>query len=174
MPRKIDIELTSARPDGSWTWRVSGARQPKGVLDGTLLPPGAKVGDVVRAEAEFELDGTTITSVAPPPGKRPEPERLELLTDAHPFEGVTTSLVPKSARPRRDDERGPRRDRGERGARDDRGPRTDRPDRPARPDRPGGRPGPRREGAGGREFGGGGRGRGPRDRTAAGGPEGGT
>src|SRR5579864_9300322 len=141
MPRRIDIELTSARPDGSWTWRVSGARQPKGVLDGSLLPPGAKVGDVLRAEAESELDGTTVLSVAQPPGKRPDPERLELLTASRPFEGVTTSLVPKSTRPRRDhDDRGPRRDRGERGPRGDRegrGPRTDRPE---------GRPGPRREG----------------------------
>ena len=102
MPRRIDIELTSARPDGSWTWRVSGAKQPKGVLDGGLLPAGAKVGDVLRAEAEFELDGTTITSVTPPPGKRPEPERLELLSDSRPFVGVTTSLVPKGSRPRRE------------------------------------------------------------------------
>src|SRR5579862_698827 len=127
MPRKIDIELTSARPDGSWTWRVSGAKQPKGVLDGGLLPAGAKVGDVLRADAEFELEGTQITSVAAAPGKRPEPERLRLLSDSQPFEGVTTSLVPKTARPRRDrDDRGPRRDRAE-----GRGP---------RPERPGGRP----------------------------------
>src|SRR5579863_665006 len=156
MPRRIDIELTSARPDGSWTWRVSGARQPKGVLDGSLLPAGAKVGDVLRAEAESELDGTTILSVAQPPGKRPDPERLELLTDARPFEGVTTSLVPKSTRPRRDhDDRGPRRDRGERGPRGDRearGPRTDRPE---------GRPGPRRDG--GSDLADGGRRRLPRD-----------
>ena len=41
MPRRIDIELTSARPDGSWTWRVAGAKQPKGVLEGTLLPAAA-------------------------------------------------------------------------------------------------------------------------------------
>jgi hypothetical protein len=127
MPRKIEIELTSTRPDGSWTWRVSGAKQPKGVLDGGLLPAGAKVGDLLRAEAEFELDGTQITSVSPPPGKRPEPERLQLLSDSKPFEGVTTSLVPKTSRPRRDrDDRGPRPDRGDR---DRRGPRPDRPGR---------------------------------------------
>jgi len=144
MPLRIDIELTSARPDGSWTWRVSGAKQPKGVLDGGLLPAGAKVGDVLRAEAEFELEGTTITSVSPAPGKRPDPERLELLTDSRPFEGVTTSLVPKSVRPRRDrDDRGPRRDRDDRGpsGRDER---SARPDRPPRPDRPGEGAGERR------------------------------
>src|SRR5579871_721890 len=144
MARRIDIELTSARPDGSWTWRVSGAKQPKGVLAGALLPAGAKVGDVLRAEAEFELEGTTITSVAAPPGKRPDPDRLELLSDSRPFEGVTTSLVPKGARPRRDrDDRGPRRDRDDRGDRAPRAGRDDRGsggDRPARPARSGGRP----------------------------------
>src|ERR1700731_3764795 len=139
MSRKIDIELTSARPDGSWTWRVVGAKQPKGVLDGAVLPPGSKVGDVLRAEAEFELEGTIINSVAPPPGKRPEPDRLELLSDARPFEGVTTSLVPKSGRPRRDrDDRGPRSDRPPRSGRPD-GPAGPR-DTPARPDGPAARP----------------------------------
>src|SRR5579883_560298 len=114
MARRIEIELTSARPDGTWTWRVAGARQPKGVLEAALLPPDAKVGDVLRAEAEFELDGTTITAVLPPPPKRAEPERLQLLGDNRPFEGVTTSLVPKSGRPRRDREEGPRGDRPDR------------------------------------------------------------
>ena len=49
MSRRIEIELTSARPDGSWTWRVAGAKQPKGVVEGALLPDDAKVGDVLRA-----------------------------------------------------------------------------------------------------------------------------
>ncbi len=30
MSRRIDIELTSALPDGSWTWRAAGARKPNG------------------------------------------------------------------------------------------------------------------------------------------------
>ncbi len=62
MPRRIDVELTSTRPDGTWTWRAAGARQPKGDLDGALLYPDAKVGDVVRADAEFDVDGITITA----------------------------------------------------------------------------------------------------------------
>ena len=33
----MEIELTSTRPDGTWTWRAAGARQPKGELDGGLL-----------------------------------------------------------------------------------------------------------------------------------------
>src|SRR6516225_8193817 len=133
MPRKIDIELTSARADGTWTWRAAGARQPKGTLDGSLLPSGASVGDVLRAEAEIELEGTVIMAVATPPGKRPDPDRLELLGDTRPFEGVTTSLVPKgSGRPRRDrDDPGrTRSDRGDqtrgRTGRDGTGPRGER------------------------------------------------
>ena len=30
MPRRIDVELTSERADGTWTWRAAGAKQPKG------------------------------------------------------------------------------------------------------------------------------------------------
>ena len=140
MPRKIDIELTSARADGTWTWRVAGARQPKGTLDGSLLPTGASVGDVLRAEAEIELEGTVITAVAPPPGKRPDPDRLELLGDTRPFEGVTTSLVPKGAgRPRRDrdDTRRARPDRVDQArGRTDRGDTTPRSERgPSRSER---------------------------------------
>src|SRR3954463_7709110 len=64
MPRRIEIELTSARPDGTWTWRVAGAREPRGVLDGSLLPADAKTGSVLKADAEVELEGYTILSVA--------------------------------------------------------------------------------------------------------------
>ena len=66
MTRRIDIELTSRRDDGTWTWRAPGARQPRGSLEGTILPDGAKVGDVLRAEAEFDLDGIVVTSVQAP------------------------------------------------------------------------------------------------------------
>ena len=65
MPRRIEVELTSVREDGTWTWRAAGARQPKGTLDGALLHEGAAVGEVVRADAEFDVDGITITSVLP-------------------------------------------------------------------------------------------------------------
>ena len=46
MSRRIEVELTSQRDDGTWTWRAAGAKQPKGSLDGTLLYDGASVGDV--------------------------------------------------------------------------------------------------------------------------------
>src|SRR3546814_1935857 len=63
MPRRIEIELTSARDDGSWTWRAAGAKAPKGTVDGGILPGEAKVGDVLRVEADFFVDGIQITSV---------------------------------------------------------------------------------------------------------------
>ncbi|HEV7887502.1 MAG TPA: hypothetical protein VGO92_08080 [Acidimicrobiales bacterium] len=154
--------MTSARGDGTWTWRAAGAKQPKGVLDGTLLYAGAKVGDVVKADAEFEIDGITVIAVLPPKGAvRKEPERIEVIGTKRAEPGVTSSLVPKSGRDRRDrPERGdrpPRRDRPERGERgaggfggpggsggpggpggsggDRRPPRSDRPERGPRPER---------------------------------------
>lgn len=105
------MELTSVREDGTWTWRAAGARQPKGVLEGSVLYEGAKVGDVVRAEAEFELEGISISSVMPPKEKkRSEPERLEIIGSPSRQEGVTSSLVRRSGR-------------SERGGRDGDGPR---------------------------------------------------
>ncbi|HEX7167213.1 MAG TPA: hypothetical protein VF230_09555 [Acidimicrobiales bacterium] len=119
MPRRIEVELTSSRADGTWTWRAAGAREPKGVVESSVLYEGAKVGDVLKAEVEMDVDGITITSVQPPKGKTPAaPNRIEIVGPARDFEAVTTSLVPKHERPR-----GDRRDRGDRGDRGDRPPR---------------------------------------------------
>ncbi len=128
MSRRIEIELTSARPDGTWTWRAAGAQKPKGVLDGALLPSGATTGMVFRADAETELDGITILSVAASKEKPSKGGVLELLPSDKPFEEVTQQL----ARKERSD-RGPRSG----GDRPNRGPRPggDRPDRGPRPDR---------------------------------------
>jgi hypothetical protein len=117
--RRIDIELTSARPDGTWTWRAAGARQPRGVLAGELLHDGAKVGDTLRAEADFDLEGIVILSVAAPrDDRRREPERIEVIGVSRPdAPGVTTQLVG-----RRDGRRRDRPDRADRG--------SDRPSRP--------------------------------------------
>jgi hypothetical protein len=111
--RRIDIELTSARPDGTWTWRAAGARQPRGVLAGKLLYDGAKVGDTVRAEAEFELEGIVILSVAAPrDDRRREPQRIEVIGVSRPeVPGVTTQLVG-----RRDGRRRDRPDRADQGS----------------------------------------------------------
>lgn len=141
MGRRIEVELTSTRDDGSWTWRAAGAKQPKGELSGDLLYAEAKVGDVVKVEADFHLDGIEIVEVFPPKAKKERTDLLQL-----------------KSRPLRDDElvttqRVARRDRGERGRRGDRPGRSDRGDRrerrggsnrrETRPDRPQ-RPKPKR------------------------------
>ena len=136
MSRRLEIELTSERPDGVWTWRAAGAKQPKGELAGSVLPTGAKVGDVLRADAEFAIDGIEILSVLPPKAPRKEAETLTVLGTRQDEPLVTTQLVEKRGRGRDGERRGPRRDRGDR---DDRGPRGDRGGRDrGRGDRPGG------------------------------------
>ena len=85
MSRRIDVELTSSREDGSWTWRAAGARQPKGVLDGALLPAAAAVGDVLRADVETDIDGTTVVAVLPPKEKKVDPDRLEIIASSTPL-----------------------------------------------------------------------------------------
>ncbi len=107
------------------------------MLDGSLLPPSVKPGDVLKAEADFEIDGITIVAVLPPKAdSRPQAQVIEILGPSRPdVPGVTTQLVG-----RRPGER--HRDRGDR---EDSRPRRDRDG--GRP--PGGRaPGrPPREGA---------------------------
>src|SRR3712207_4908483 len=131
MSPRLDIELTSARDDGTWTSRAAGAKQPKGVLDASLVASGAQVGDVFRAEAEFEIEGITITALLPPKEKKAEPTNQLRLIAPRSQPGVTTSLQPKRpGGPRdRDRDRGRERDRD----RDGRPPRERRPrgERPA-------------------------------------------
>jgi hypothetical protein len=143
--RRIEIELTSARPDGSWTWRAAGAREPRGTLDGTLLYADAKPGDVVKAEAEFELEGILIISVAAPRAdNRAEPQRIEVIGPARSeVPSVTTQLVgrrPGDRRRDRDHDDGRRRERS--GARPQPPREGGRPrrERPERQDSDGGRP----------------------------------
>lgn len=160
MSRRIEIELTSSRPDGTWTWRAAGAREPKGVLDGTILPNGSKTGDVVKVDAEFDIDGIEILSVVQNRAKTSKVETLSLISDDRNFQPVTQQLAKRDKRDgrpgdrrgdrpgdRRGDRRDDRRDRGPRGDGDsgDRRPRGngERPARPTdgerrerRPDRP--------------------------------------
>ena len=88
---------------------------------------------VVRADADFLIDGIVITAVLPPKGARKEPERLEIIGPPRRDDQlVTTTLAPKGRGERRGRDgdrregRG-RRDRpdGERG-RGDRGERRER------------------------------------------------
>ena len=135
MSRRIEIELTSARPDGTWTWRAAGAQKPKGVLDGTLLPEGAAIGMILKADAETEMDGTSILSVNQGKAKAEKAGVLEMIGSDKPFEAV----IETKARRDRSDRPGGDRDRGDRPRRD-----GDRPGGPRR-DRPAGGPGGDRE-----------------------------
>ena len=138
MSNRLDIELTSIRSDGSYTWRAAGARQPKGVIDAKVLADNAKVGDVLRVEAEVEIDGITILGVLPPKEKATPSGRIELLGPSKPIQAVTTVLLSEGGRggDRRDLLDSPR--RGDRNASRDRRPTRggERPD--ARRPQPGG------------------------------------
>ena len=95
MARRLDIELTSTREDGTWTWRAAGAKVPKGVLDGALIPEGIGIGDVIRVEAEADLEGLEVTTVLPPRAGRKTPETLELLGSGRDEPLVTQTLAPR-------------------------------------------------------------------------------
>ncbi len=124
MSRRLDIELTSAPDEATFTWRAAGARQPKGTVPASTLPAGSSVGDVLKVEIEVGLDGTEVSQVIPQRSSRSEPERIELVGQPVADDALVTSrLAPK----------GRGRPRGER---------RDRSDRPAR--RPGSGPGDRR------------------------------
>jgi hypothetical protein len=121
MPRRIDIELTSASSDGSWTWRAAGALKPKGTVDGSILHDGASVGDVVKVEAEQMLDGMEILSVVKSRDKNESRGLMELLPDDKPFEAVieTKAKRGRGERSGGNDREGRGRGRGRDG--DDRG-----------------------------------------------------
>jgi hypothetical protein len=139
MSRRIDIELTSSRPDGSWTWRAAGAREPKGVLESTVLPQGSKTGDILKVEAEFDIDGITILSVVQGRQKVDKKETIAIVGADRPFEPVTQQLArkPKGDRPDKSDRRRPRPEGANRERTGDRGPRRPRfeapPELPKRP-----------------------------------------
>jgi hypothetical protein len=148
MTRRIDIELTSSRDDGTWTWRAPGARQPRGSLEGALLPQGARVGDILRADAEFEIDGIVVTSVlAPKSDTRAEKvARIEIIGSGREDASGGVSVVLAPGGRRRDEDGGTSRSRREapgRGSGPQRNGKPGGPDdyrgtpRPARPTRDG-------------------------------------
>ena len=147
MSRRLDIELTSNRQDGTWTWRAAGAKSPKGVVNGSLLSANAKTGDVLKVEADFDIDGISVLSVVNMREKGQRGNLLELLASEKSFTPVTQKLAdkPKSDRKGGRDAKG-KRDGDSRPARPPRDPNaprrpaSTRPDgttgRPARPSRP--------------------------------------
>ena len=105
MPRRIDIELTSALSDGSWTWRAAGAKNPRGTVESSVLPDDAKVGDELKVEIEQGLDGMEILSIIKGRQKS-APELLELLPVEENFQAVIETRA--------------KRDRNDRGGREGR------------------------------------------------------
>ncbi len=147
MSRRLDIELTSNRQDGTWTWRAAGAKSPKGVVNGSLLSANAKTGDVLKVEADFDIDGISVLSVVNMREKGQRGNLLKMLASEKTFTPVTQKLAdkPKSDRKGGRDAKG-KRDGDSRPARPPRDPNaprrpaSTRPDgttgRPARPSRP--------------------------------------
>lgn len=106
MSYKINIELTSQRPDGIFTWRVKGAKNPKGVVSPELLPENSSVKDELIAEVEYLMDGVSIIRV----DKLPEPESnstKEILR----LDGPAPSLEKKAIK---NQKKGPRKEAGRR------------------------------------------------------------
>jgi hypothetical protein len=124
MSRRLEVELTSDKGDGTITWRAAGAKEPRGVLDAGLLPAGVSVGDTVKVDAEQDMEGVTITAVLPPVEARSEPDRIEVI-----------GPPPPPPRPAHDDRRD-RKDRKERKGRRERRERPPRPEKPKLPPKP--------------------------------------
>ena len=150
MSRRLDIELTSNRQDGTWTWRAAGAKSPKGVVDSSLLSSSAKTGDVLKVEADFDIDGISVLSVVQMREKGQRGNMLEMLASEKSFTPVTQKLAQKPKQDRKGgrDAKG-KRDGDNRPGRPPRDPNapkrpastrpdgtTGRPARPARPARP--------------------------------------
>jgi hypothetical protein len=115
MSRRIDIELTSALADGSWTWRAAGARKPNGQMDGSLLPAGSAVGDILKVEVEQMLDGIEVQSIVRGREKTEDANLLELLPSEKPFEAVIETRAKRD----RSDDRGRRDNKRDGGRRRD-------------------------------------------------------
>ena len=56
-----------------------GRTRARGEVAGALVPDGAEVGDVLRAEADFLIDGIEILSLAAVKEKRADANRLEII-----------------------------------------------------------------------------------------------
>lgn len=93
MSRRIDIQLTSSREDGTWTWRAAGAKAPKGVVAASLLPSSVRTGDVFKVEADFDIDGISVLAVVPTKEKSRRSNVLELITSEKSFTPVTQRLA---------------------------------------------------------------------------------
>jgi hypothetical protein len=91
--RRIEIELTSKLDGGGFTWRAAGAREPRGVLDASIVPSGASVGDVLRAEVDIGIDGIDVLSITSRKSASPLDLRGEQLPLLRPAESEATVSV---------------------------------------------------------------------------------
>ncbi|MEY3467771.1 MAG: hypothetical protein RL532_1078, partial [Actinomycetota bacterium] len=105
------------------------------------MPAGSKVGDVLRAEVEMDMDGATVVSVSVIKQRERNVTLLEITGSGIAFQPVTEVSTNKA---RRGDKRGDK--RGAKGARGGRG------ERGARPGQPDGGNGDGRNGGGRRQF----------------------
>ena len=147
MSRRIEIEITSIGSESA-TWRAAGAKLPKGALPLSLLPSGAKSGDVFRADADQTMEGVEIVALLPQKTASPRKETIALIPQKKQAEDVTVTYAPKGGRGRRDGDgerrggapRGDRKPRERSGGSESRGPREARGGRRERPARPVGPP----------------------------------
>jgi len=103
---KIDVELTSQREDGDWTWRAVGAREPKGSVEASLLPDNLTVGTQFSVETEHFLDGIVVTKVIEKKQESEKGETLEILGSGKQADLVTTRLT-KSKKGKKPSRRSP-------------------------------------------------------------------
>ena len=99
MGRKLEVELTSDNGE-MWTWRAAGAKQPKGELASSILYDGAKIGDVVKVDADFSVDGIHVMQVQPPKAKKERTDLLEMKTRAWSKDELVTSNMSKGGKKR--------------------------------------------------------------------------
>ena len=126
MSSRLELELTSKRPDDTWTWRKAGAKEPKGTLQGILLFEGAKVGDVIRADVTVGIEGITVDVVLPPQKRDASRQNVIEIAPARAVQQLTNVEYAKKQRSGGKD----RRETGERKGTDPRR----RPERSPRPE----------------------------------------
>lgn len=88
MSRRISIELTSNKGDGTWTWRAAGAREPRGLISADLIPKGAGISSVFTAEVQSDMDGIAVLAVVESEDTRTAPETIEVLGTGKRSTGV--------------------------------------------------------------------------------------
>ncbi len=109
MTRRMDIEVTSTRPDGSFTWRQAGAKAPKGSAGGDVLPAGAKIGDVLRADIDIDMDGPVILSLTTAKQRERNVNLLAITGSGAAFKPVTEVSTNRRSKPDRESKRGDKR-----------------------------------------------------------------